>query len=308
MIKDKKIIFMGTPLLATEYLDALIKNNIKVSTVFTQPPKKKSRGMKISKSPVHILAEQNEIDILCPDEFDYKTTDDLIKQQPDLIVVMAYGKILPKEILEIPKYGCINIHVSLLPRWRGAAPLEHTLMSGDIQTGITIIKLKEKLDAGPIIVQEKFIIPERFNKLQLSNSLTLVGTKLLVETIPKIFNNEITLQDQNEDHATYAGKITSEDRKINFGNSTKNIINQIRAHAPKPGAWFHLNKERIIIIDAKPGFEKGAKSTILNSNFEIGCQDGSIQPLLLQREGKKVVSIDDFLRGFKTKIHDVINA
>tara|TARA_B100001989_G_scaffold196439_1_gene145073 strand:- start:609 stop:1154 length:546 start_codon:yes stop_codon:yes gene_type:complete len=181
-------------------------------------------------------------------------------------------------------------------------------MSGDIQTGITIIKLKEKLDAGPIIVQEKFIIPERFNKLQLSNSLTLIGTKLLVETIPKIFNNEITLQDQNEDYATYAGKITSEDRKINFGNSTKNIINQIRAHAPKPGAWFHLNKERIIIIDAKPGFEKGAKSTILNSNFEIGCQDGSILPLLLQREGKKVVSIDDFLRGFKTKIHDVINA
>ena len=116
MMKDKKIIFMGTPLLATEYLDALINNNIKVSTVFTQPPKKKSRGMKISKSPVHILAEQNKIDILCPNEFDYKTTNDLIKQQPDLIVVMAYGKILPKEILEIPKYGCINIHVSLLPR------------------------------------------------------------------------------------------------------------------------------------------------------------------------------------------------
>ena len=307
-MKDKKIIFMGTPYLAMEYLNALINNNIKVSTVFTQPPKKKSRGMKISKSPVHILAEQNEIDILCPNEFDNETINNLIKQQPDLIIVMAYGKILPKAILELPKYGCINIHVSLLPRWRGAAPLEHTLMSGDTQTGITIIKLTEKLDAGPIIEQEKFIIPERCNKLQLSNLLTVLGTKLLVETIPKIFNNEITLKYQNEDYATYANKITSEGRKINFSNSKKNIINQIRAYAPKPGAWFYLNKERIIIIDAKPGSAEGAKSTILNSNFEIGCQDGSILPILIQREGKNVVTIEDFLRGFKLKIHDVINA
>tara|TARA_B100000575_G_scaffold89123_1_gene70600 strand:- start:446 stop:1372 length:927 start_codon:yes stop_codon:yes gene_type:complete len=307
MIKDKKIVFMGTPTLATEYLSTLIVNNIKVTTVFTQPPKKKSRGMKISKSPVHILAEQNEINILCPHEFDITTINNLIKQQPDLIIVMAYGKILPKVILDLPKYGCINIHVSLLPRWRGAAPLEHTLMSGDTKTGITIFKLTEKLDAGPIIVQKKFIIPERFNKLQLSNSLTTLGTKLLTETIIKIFNNEIVFKDQNEGIATYADKITSDVRKINFYNSTKNIINQIRAHAPKPGAWFYLNNERIKIIDAKPGTSEGEKSTILNSNFEIGCKDGSILPLILQREGKKVVTIDDFLRGFKIKIHDVIN-
>jgi len=254
------------------------------------------------------LAEQNEINILHPINFDSEIINYLKKQQPDLIIVMAYGKIIPKAILDLPMYGCINIHVSYLPRWRGAAPIEHTLMSGDTETGITIIKLTEKLDAGPIIAQKKFIIPENFNKIQLSNSLTLLGTKLLVKTIPKIFNNEIVLNAQNEDHATYANKITSEVRKINFDNSTKNIINQIRAHAPKPGAWFYLNKERIKIIDAKPGHARGEKSTILNSNFEIACNDGSILPLVLQREGKKVVTIENFLRGFKPKIYDVINA
>lgn len=307
MIKDKKIIFMGTPVLATEYLKTLINNNIKVNTVLTQPPKKKLRGMKISKSPVHILAEQNEINVLYPNNFDSETINYLKKLKPDLIIVMAYGKILPKVILDLPKYGCINIHISFLPRWRGAAPLERALMNGDTETGITIIKLTEKLDAGPIIAKKKFIIPNQFNKLQLSNSLSELGTKLLVETIPKIFNNEIIFEAQNDELATYADKITSEVRKINFDNSAEIIINQIRANAPKPGAWFTLNKERIKIIDAKPGSAKGQKSTILNSNFEIGCKDGSILPLILQREGKKVVTIDDFLRGFKINIYDVVN-
>ena len=307
-MSNKKIIFMGTPNIATDYLKSLIKNQISIFSVITQPPKKQSRGMKIIKSPVHVLALENNLKVLTPQEFDIETINDFKKLHPDLIIVMAYGKILPKAILDLPMYGCINIHVSFLPRWRGAAPIEYTLMSGDTETGITIIRLTEKLDAGPIIAQKKFMIPENFNKIQLSNSLTLLGTKLLAKTIPKIFNNEIVLNAQNEDHATYANKITSEVRKINFDNSTKNIINQIRAHAPKPGAWFYLNEERIKIIDAKPGHARGEKSTILNSNFEIACNDGSILPLILQREGKKVVTIENFLRGFKPKIHDVINA
>ena len=307
-MNNKKIIFMGTPFIATEYLNILIENNFNITAVITQTPKKKSRGMKLIKTPVHILSIEKNIPVFHPEIFDIQTINQLRNLQPDLIIVMAYGKILPKKILDLPKYGCINIHVSILPRWRGAAPIEYSLMNGDSETGISIIKLVEKLDAGPIISQEKFNIPSSFNKLQLTNSLTNIGKQLLVNTIPKILNKEIILTDQDEKKATYASKITSQIRKINFNNSSQTIINHIRAHAPKPGAWFFLNNERIKIIEAKLGNGKGKNSTILNSNFEIGCNDGSIEPIVLQREGKNIVTKREFLRGFQININDVINA
>ncbi len=306
-MQNKSIIFMGTPDISKEYLDYIIENNIPIKAVFTQPPKKQSRGMKLIKAPVQILADKKNIDVFHPKNFDIEVIDNLKKIKPDLIIVMAYGKILPKEVLDLPKYGCINIHVSLLPKWRGASPIEHALMYGDKETGISIIKLIEKLDAGPIIAQQKLSIPYNFNKLQLSNSLTNIGKKLLVDIIPKIFRNEIVFKDQIEKDATYAIKLSSENRKINFNNSTNTIINQIKAHSPKPGAWFYMNKERIKIIEAKPGIAKGKISTILNNNFEIACNDGSIEPLILQRQGKKIVSKEDFLRGYRLNINSVIN-
>ena len=305
---SKKIIFMGTPLIAKEYLNTLIENNIKVEAVFTQPPKKQSRGMKLTKSPVHELAIKNNINVFHPIIFDTEIINQIKKIEPELIIVMAYGHILPKSVLELPNNGCINIHLSILPRWRGAAPVEYCLMNGDNETGISIIKLVEELDAGPIIAQEKLAIPSNFNKLELSNHLTTIGKKLLIDTIPKILKNEIILKDQDKENITYASKITSKIRKINFNTSTKNIINLIKAHAPKPGAWFYLNNERIKIIDAKPGLAKGKISTILNNNFEIASNDGSVEPLILQREGKNIVTKDEFLRGFKLKVDTIINA
>mgnify|MGYP001349498912 CR=1 FL=1 len=306
-MNKKKILFMGTPVIASEYLNALLENDFNIVAVFTQPPKKKSRGMKLIESPVHLLAKKNNILLFNPKSYDYEIIKQINNLKPDLIIVMAYGKILPIELLNIPRFGCINIHVSILPRWRGATPIEHSLINGDKETGITIIKLVERLDAGPIIAQEKFTIPENFNKLQLSNSLTNIGTKLLIDTIPKIFDNLISLKSQNEANVTYANKINTESRKINFDNSAYNIINHIRAHAPRPGAWFYLNRERIKIIEAKPGLAKGESSRVLNRNFELGCSDGSIEPLILQREGKKIVTKDEFLRGFKFKIDDLLN-
>tara|TARA_B100000575_G_C23076932_1_gene620353 strand:- start:449 stop:1372 length:924 start_codon:yes stop_codon:yes gene_type:complete len=306
-MKNKKIIFMGTPLVASEYLKTLIDNNINIEAVFTQPPRKKYRGMKINMSPVHLLAKQNNIDVFNPEIFDTKIIDQLNKIKPDLIVVMAYGKILPKEVLELPKNGSINIHVSYLPRWRGAAPIEYALINGDKKTGITIIKINEKLDAGPIIAQESFSIPKNINKLQLTNELTKIGKKLLINTISSIFNNKINPIDQNENNATYAYKITSEQRRINFNNSTEKIINHIKAHAPKPGAWFNLNNERIKIIDAKPGSARGKASTVLNNNFELATDDGSIDPINLQRQGKNTVTKEEFLRGYKIRVNDKIN-
>ncbi len=307
-MNNKNIIFMGTPDIASEYLNALIQNNIIVNAVFTQPPKKKSRGLKLIKSPVHLIADEKKINVFTPTFFDNNTISQVEKLNPDLIIVMAYGKLLPKTILNIPNNGCINIHVSILPRWRGASPIEHSLMNGDKETGVSIISLVEKLDAGPIIAQKKFSIPNHFNKLKLSNKLTNIGTELLINTIPQIFENKIKPIIQNEKKVTYAKKLTSEHRKIDFNQNVKKIINQIRAHSPKPGAWFYLNNERIKIIDAKPGLSKGKIATILNKNFEIGCFDGSLEPTTLQREGKKIVSKDEFLRGFKIKINSVINA
>ena len=306
-MKEKTIIFMGTPSIAAEYLDVLIKHHIEIKGVFTQSPKKKFRGMRLSKSPVHLLAEKKKINVYHPNNFDPEAISILKKIQPHLIIVMAYGNILPKSVLELPKFGCINIHVSILPRWRGAAPIEHTLMNGDKETGISIIKLVEKLDAGPIIAQEKLTIPKNFNKLQLTHSLTTIGSRLLVKIIPKVLNNEIEFKYQNEKYATYANKINSETRKINFNSLTQNIINNIRAHSPKPGAWFFLKNERIKIIEAKKGTSRGNASTILNKNFEIGTKDGSIEPLILQREGKKIVQKEDFLRGYILNIGDKIN-
>ena len=154
-MNDKKIIFMGTPLIAANYLNSLIDNKYNVVSVFTQPPRKRNRGMKVQSSPVHELANHNNIKINFPTRLDEEAYDLIKTYKPDLMIVMAYGLLLPTKILNFPRYGCINIHVSLLPRWRGASPIEHTLLNGDTETGITIFKLIEKLDAGPIIVQKK---------------------------------------------------------------------------------------------------------------------------------------------------------
>ena len=307
-MNNKKIIFMGTPEISTQYLNNLLQNDISIFSVFTQPPKKKSRGMILNKSPVHILAEENNISVFHPINFDADILNKLKEIKPDLIIVMAYGKILSKEILELPKHGCINIHVSILPRWRGAAPIEHALINGDNETGISIIKLEEELDSGPIISQSKIAIPDNYNKLQLTNSLTDIGTKLLIDTIPRIFNNTYTLTPQDQNKVTYAKKITSESRQINFDTSKKNILNHIRAHAPKPSAWFTFKNERIKIIKARAGLNKGKRSTILNNQFEIGCEDGSIEPLILQREGRNIINKDEFVRGFSFNINDIVNA
>ena len=307
-MSDKKIIFMGTPLIAANYLNSLINNKYKVVSVFTQPPRKRNRGMKVQSSPVHELANHNNIKVNFTTRLDEEAFDLIKSYKPDLIIVMAYGLLIPTKILNFPQYGCINIHVSLLPRWRGASPIEHTLLNADTETGITIIKLIEKLDAGPIIVQKKIPVVENINKDDLSDKLTEIGSDLLIDILPKLFAGKVVMQDQNNKEATYAQKINSQMRKINFNLSTKEVLNQIRAYATNPGAWFFYNNERIKIISASIQSNKGNSSTILNKQFELGCLDGSILPSYLQREGKKIMYIEDFLRGFSFTVGDSLNA
>ena len=307
-MKNKKIIFMGTPNIAAQHLNILIENNLNIVGIFTQPPRKKNRGMRIEKSDVHQIADKNNIEVFYPSTIDDTVIQQVKSLEPDLIIVIAYGIILPSSFLNIPKYGCINIHVSLLPRWRGAAPIEHALLAGDDKTGISIISVSPKLDAGDILMQESFTLDKDINRDELTLNLTNLGKKTLMKTLPLLFENKLIRKKQDKSKVTYANKFLSEDRKINFYNSTDDVFNHIRAHGPKPGSWFTYKGERIKIIKAKKINELGESSTILNKDFMIACKDGAISPEFIQREGKKVVSLDDFLRGFTFSIQDKLNA
>lgn len=307
MFKEK-IIFMGTPEISASYLECLIQNKFNIFTVYTQPPRKKSRGMLIQKSPVHQLAISNEIKVFTPLNFN---NDEIRKQlefcEPDLIIIMGYGLKLPNYLLNIPKLGCINIHVSLLPRWRGSSPIEHALLNGDQETGITIFKLVEKMDAGPIIASKKIKIEKNTNKDSLVLKLNSIGTNFLIENLPNILKKKNVFIEQDENKVTYSSKITTDVRKIDFTKNIDTIINKIKAFSVTPGAWFLYNNERIKIIKSTGEIGTYKLSTIVNNKFHIGCKDGKICPEIIQREGKKPMHIDDFLRGFKFMIGEKIN-
>ena len=267
---SKKIIFMGTPQIAAFYLDSLVKNKYNVVAAYSQPPKKKGRGMKVQKSPVHNLALSLDIEIFTPSNLSNEEEEkNLERLKPDLIIVMAYGLKLSNYILALPRLGCINIHVSLLPRWRGAAPIEYCLLNGDKRTGVSIFKLVEKMDAGPIIINESIEINNLINKDKLIEKLNAVGLKLLISILPNIFNNEIKYQDQDHKKVTYSHKISPIMRRLNFNNSIITLHNTIRAFSTKPSAWFFYKDERIKIIEAE--FVKGnwKTSVIINGLLQL---------------------------------------
>lgn len=306
-MNDKKIIFMGTPDIAAQHLQYLLDNSINIVGVFTQPPRKKNRGMNIEESPVHQIAKKNNLETFYPSSIDGKAIEQINSLDPDIIIVVAYGIILPSQLLDIPKFGCINIHVSLLPRWRGAAPIEHAMLAGDVKTGISVIKISPKLDAGDILHQESLNISADMYSDELTVALTNLGKQTMLRVLPKIFENKTLSKKQDLNKVTYAKKFKSVDRKINFNNSTNEVYNHIRAHGPKPGSWFVYRGERIKILRAVKKKDRGQQSTILNNKFMLACSDGSILPTLIQREGKKAVEVKDFIQGFVFAVNDKIN-
>ena len=298
---------MGTPDIAAQHLQYLLDNSINIVGVFTQPPRKKNRGMNIEESPVHQIAKKNNLETFYPNSIDGKAIEQINSLDPDIIIVVAYGIILPSQLLDIPKFGCINIHVSLLPRWRGAAPIEHAMLAGDVKTGISVIKISPKLDAGDILHQESLNISADMYSDELTVALTNLGKQTMLRVLPKIFENKTLSKKQDLNKVTYAKKFKSVDRKINFNNSTNEVYNHIRAHGPKPGSWFVYRGERIKILRAVKKKDKGQQSTILNNKFMLACSDGSILPTLIQREGKKAVEVKDFIQGFAFMVNDKIN-
>ena len=288
---------MGTPEFAVPILKAIHDSKHDVLSVYTQPPKKKSRGQKILKTAVHIFSENEGIKVKTnklSDENEYKN---FIKLNPDLVVVVAYGQIIPDIYLNNPDLIFLNLHASLLPKWRGAAPIERAILNKDKETGISIMKIEKKLDSGPFVKQLKVKINKETTSGELNMKLSVLGAEALKDSIELISSNKAKFNQQNEKDATYAKKINKIETRINWNDKAENIIAKINAFNPKPGAWFLLKNERIKILKAKEINQKGEEGKVLNDKLAVGCSSNAIQILKLKKEGKREMDAQEFLAG-----------
>ena len=295
---------MGTPIFAVPILKSLYQNGYQVSVVYTQPPQKSQRGQKINKSLIQSLSETLNIEFRTPlslknnrEEYEY-----LKKLDADLAIVVAYGQIIPNEILNLTKKGFINIHASLLPKWRGAAPIQRSIINLDKQTGITIMKINNKLDSGPICNSYKMDILNNENAEIISNKLSLLAAEKILDNIDDILDDKIEFKEQNHADATYANKINKSEGKINWNNKAENIIGKINGLYPSPGAWFIYKGERYKILKAEISEKKGTAGIVLDEYYEVACNNKSIRILEIQRQGKRPQKINEFMLGSQIRV------
>ena len=293
-----KIIFMGTPDFSVSILKAIYRSEHKILQVYTQPPKKKNRGQKKNFSPVYDFCTVNKIDVKHPEKLD---TDDVLKSitelNPDLVVVVAYGKIIPSKLLKIKNLKFINVHASLLPKWRGAAPIQRSIMNLDKETGISIMKIIPRLDAGPVLVKSKIKILKDTNFENLSDELSKLGSKLILKSIDLIENKKDKYIDQDESQASYAKKVEKSEAKINWSEKAKFVLAKINALNPNPGSWFEYKGSRLKIIKAIEVEQLGKPGQIMNDKFTIACSENAIQILEIKKEGKKGMPVSEYLKG-----------
>ena len=299
----KKIVFMGTSNFSVPILKSLYQNGYPIVTIYTQPPQKSMRGQKVNKSPIQKMAENLCIECRTPDSLKENNEEyNFLKLlNPDLVIVVAYGQLISKNYLSLSKHGFINIHASLLPKWRGAAPIQRSIMNLDKETGVSIMKIVEKLDAGPVMMQEKINVTSEMNAEDLSNKLSDLSSKLILECIDEIEGGKAKFMDQDEQKATYAKKINKEEGKINWDNSAENILAQINSLLPNPGAWFSFMGERYKILKASISEAEGEKGKVIDNNLTIACKSKSIKVNEIQRQGKNKQSTSEFLLGSKIK-------
>ena len=282
-----KIVFMGTPEFSVPSLDAIIKNKFNIVQVYTQPPKKSKRGQKINPSPVEEFSKKNKLNCRSPLNLNTDEEYEIFKKlSSDIVIVVAYGKIIPKKFLKIPKFGFINIHASLLPKWRGAAPIQRSIMNMDKKIGISIMKIEEKLDSGPVLISKEFILEKNATYGEIEKKLSLEGSNLLIESLKIIFAEDQKFIAQDHSKATYAKKIDKSETKIDWKDEANKVLAHIHALSPSPGAWFEFKKERFKVLKAKVSSESGKSGCVLDENLTIGCLKNSVQILELQRQGK----------------------
>ena len=297
-MKDKKV-FMGTPSFSVRVLEILIEYT-NVVAVVTQPDKEVGRKKELTYSKVKECALANNIKVLQPVKI-RKEYQDILNLKPDIIITCAYGQIIPNEILDYPKYGCINVHASLLPKLRGGAPIHHAIIDGYHETGITIMKMDEKMDHGDIITQESIVINDTDTVGTLHDKLSALGAKLLIETLPSIFDKKYTKQSQDEDEVTFGYNITREDELIDFNKPVREVFNRIRGLNPFPGAYALLDGEVVKLYDCEIGTltcgKNGEIIKLYKDGIGISCLDKEIIIKEIQFSGKKKMSVRDYLNG-----------
>ena len=306
----KKIIFMGTPMFAVPILKSLYQNGFPINLVYTQPPQKSHRGQKINKSPVQGISETLNIEYRSPQNLknNAEEYEFLKKMEADLAIVVAYGQMIPKEFLNLTKKGFINIHASILPKWRGAAPIQRAIMNLDTETGISIMKINEELDSGPISNIFRLKLDQRYNAKEVSEKLSLLAADKILDVLDDIFDGKSKFVDQDNSKATYAKKIAKSEGQINWDNEASKIIGKINGLYPSPGAFFNFNGQRYKILKAEIGNGIGKNGEIISDNLEIACgNEKSIKILEIQREGKKAQKIGEFMLGSQIRKGSIIS-
>ncbi len=303
-----KIVFMGTPEFSLPTLEALLKNKFNVVSIYTQPPAKSKRGQKIHVSPIEEFSKKNKINFKNPNNLNSDEELKIFKElSPDIAVVVAYGKIIPKNFLNIAKFGFINIHASLLPKWRGAAPIQRAIMNGDKKIGVSLMKIEEKLDSGPVLASKEIELNQNATHGEIEKKLSVVGANLLVENLQKLASGNLKFIDQIHSKATYAKKINKDETKINWNLDATKVLAHIHGLSPSPGAWFKYKNERFKVLRAKVSSVNGKSGCTLDDNLTVACKSNSIEILELQRQGKNKQTAKEFLLGKKINDGSILN-
>ena len=303
-----KIVFMGTPEFSLPTLEALIENKFNVVSVYTQPPTKSKRGQKINVSPIEEFSKKNKINFKNPINLNSDEELKIFKElSPDIVVVVAYGQIISKNFLNIAKFGFINIHASLLPKWRGAAPIQRAIMNGDKKIGVSIMKIEEKLDSGPVLASKEIELGQNATHGEIEKTLSVMGANLLVENLKRLESDNSKFIGQVHSEATYAKKIDKDETKINWSLDATKVIAHIHGLSPSPGAWFEYENERFKVLRAKISTVNGKPSYVLDDNLTVACKSNSIQILELQRQGKNKQTAKEFLLGKKINSGSILN-
>ncbi len=295
----KKIVFMGTPKFAVPTLEVLARSNYEIECVYTQSPKKSLRGQKVNQTPVHLASSKLKLKVrttslVSEEEYSYFKS-----LKPFIVIVVAFGQIIPKKYLNLSEMGFINVHASLLPKWRGAAPIQRSIINQDKETGISIMKIEEDLDAGPCMKQVKVKIDDETTTESLSKKLSELAAENIIDCIKLIEKGKDKFVNQDHSKATYAKKIKKSESKITWKQKAKEVLSKINGLNPFPGAWFNYNGSRYKIWKAEISTLKGEPGTVLDETLTVACEDNSIKVLEIQKEGKNKLPINNFIAGTK---------
>lgn len=310
-----RVVFMGTPDFSVPALSEIIANGHDVVAVYSQPPRPAGRGMSEKKSPVHALADDYQIPVLTPTSLRSEDVQAVFHEHnADVAVVVAYGLLLPSAVLDAPKFGCLNLHASQLPRWRGAAPIQRAIMAGDKQTAMMVMQMDEGLDTGPICLSETVMIGPNMTAGELHDALSGLGGDLIVRALAALERGSLATTVQPTDGVTYADKIKKSEARIDFNQTADQVHNLVRGLSPFPGAWFEMvgkagKLERIKIVGCELSAEFAGQAhttsgVAVSDRLDIACREGAVRLTKLQRAGKKPVTAEEFLRGFPVKCGD----